>query len=311
MKIRSIPSYLSDGTVSVVVEWNPNPPEEEISYYIVRYGTDPLALSFRADSNGPEPSLTIDGLAPSTIYYFQLFAVNKVEAVSTASETVQFNTSITTAPDSMNLYYINSPNVNAWTSAVVAAPDESTATLIHPTENGDIQFNQLTQQWVYDGGTPVGPEAGWPLPEHVSITYLGTAEAGVTEGVVSNNYITPPPPPVIVEDMKLWHNKSGNTVGFTDSVVAANNETSARETHPMSDLVRWDGATWVYRDTGSPFIGDAWTTPSALTVVPLGKAANTQAAGTIVYHHNDPNTTQNPDYSNPTNYQTNPDVSQW
>jgi hypothetical protein len=41
----------------------------------------------------------------------------------------------------------------------------------------------------------------------------------------------------------------------------------------------------------------------------LSKALKDTAEGSIVYHHN--NQPANPDYSNPTNYQTNPDVSQW
>jgi hypothetical protein len=72
--------------------------------------------------------------------------------------------------------------------------------------------------------------------------------------------------------MKLFLVRRTDYVGYDEydsMVVAANDETGARNTHPRGSDCKWTGKAWA-RDGLTD--DDTWTDPEMLTVEPIGTA---------------------------------------
>lgn len=87
----------------------------------------------------------------------------------------------------MNIYLLTQQeNVgyDTYDSMIVAAQDEKSAVLIHPSE---YVWNDTTKHWHYDYGnrSPVRYDNGWATtPENVVCKVIGTATDGTEEGII-------------------------------------------------------------------------------------------------------------------------------
>lgn len=76
---------------------------------------------------------------------------------------------------SLNLYLLEqsiNDNYDTYDSCIVAAEGEEEAKLIHPS------------QYPPKGWPLTDERSDWALPEHVSVTLIGTAAPGIKPGVV-------------------------------------------------------------------------------------------------------------------------------
>jgi hypothetical protein len=84
--------------------------------------------------------------------------------------------------------------------------------------------------------------------------------------------------------MKLYLVRRTDDVGYDEYdsiVVAANDETEARNTHPYGSDYKWTGKVWTRHNPVYGRTDDAtWADPETLTVEPIG-TANEGVAGVI------------------------------
>jgi hypothetical protein len=64
---------------------------------------------------------------------------------------------------------------DTYDSAVVAAPDERAAKLMHP--NGSVHKDR--EHW---------DNYSWPHPDYVTVTLIGTAKDGQAQGVICSSF---------------------------------------------------------------------------------------------------------------------------
>lgn len=76
--------------------------------------------------------------------------------------------------------------------------------------------------------------------------------------------------------MKLWHVARRDQCGYDEYdsfVCAAEDEQTARLTHPSGSDHVWTGRTWRHGDGEHPYSDDTWPAPGKLKVQELGTAA--------------------------------------
>jgi len=80
----------------LLIDWPPNPPQDEVAYYRVEYGTDPVVLGGARSSL--LPGLFVDGLSDGTSYHVSVQAVDASGNLSTPAPLTLATTANTNTP---------------------------------------------------------------------------------------------------------------------------------------------------------------------------------------------------------------------
>lgn len=86
-----------------------------------------------------------------------------------------------------HIYRTDDYEFDEYTEAIVIAPSPKKAQYTHPSDRSI--FKDGAWSYIHDGKEIPWPGSDWPMPEHVSVEYLGEAKKSLKAGVISANFL--------------------------------------------------------------------------------------------------------------------------